>query len=691
MEELLFKEYKSKDGVYFAADEAEKCAATLLNRAQSFYRQLNSNSYLEKLRRMYEAYHGVYGASWTSNHQVNFTGEHGELVQVPVNHFRNLAQHILTMITSNRPIIEARAINTDYKSMAQTYVANAVLDYYMREKRLEDALKKAVEMSLIMGAGFVKLSWNATGGDIFDADPDTGEYNYNGELEFTNLSPLDVVVDGSKESWNNEWVLCRTFVNKFNLMAKYPELAERIQNLATKSDASISKLSIFSNDKTEDVPIYEFFHKPTEALPEGRYVLFCEADIILLDTKMPYRMLPVFRVAPGDILGTPYGYSPMFDIFPLQEVLNSLISTIATNQAAFGVQNIFVQRGADLSINNLEGSMNIIEGNIKPEPLNLTNTPKEIFEAVELIVQTMETISGVNSVARGNPEASLRSGNALALVQSMALQFVSGLQQSYVQLIEDVGTAVINILKDYATAPKVIQVVGKTNRPYFKEFTGDSISNISRVICDVGNPLSRTTSGRVQMADQLMQMGLIKNPQQYFQVMNTGRLDTMFEGDTTELMNIKAENEMMMEGEPPVAVMLDAHRTHIMEHKAVLNDPDLRRNPELVQLVLNHIQEHLEYLRGSDPALLALINEQPLPPMPGMESAMGGMMPPPGQESPEQGFGGPGSMTDAAAAEQQNTITGPGLEEQRMPSMPKVPASALPNPQIQDQAMGNVK
>ena len=52
----------------------------------------------------------------------------------------------------------------------------------------------------------------------------------------------------------------------------------------------------------------------------------------------------------------------------------------------------------------------------------------------------METLSGVNSVARGNPEASLQSGTALAMVQSQALQFMSGLQQSYIQLIEDVGT-----------------------------------------------------------------------------------------------------------------------------------------------------------------------------------------------------------------------------------------------------------
>ena len=138
---------------------------------------------------------------------------------------------------------------------------------------------------------------------------------------------------------------------------------------------------------------------------------------------------------------------------------------------------------------------------------------------------------------------------------------------------------------------------------------------INRVVVDVGNPLSRTIAGRVQMAEQMLQMNLIKTPQQYFQVMNSGRLDSMFEGEIDELMLVKSENERMMEGEDVLASALDAHRLHIMEHKSVLSDPDLRKDPVLIQNVMNHILEHVELLRNTDPDLLALIGEQPLPPL----------------------------------------------------------------------------
>jgi hypothetical protein len=64
-----------------------------------------------------------------------------------------------------------------------------------------------------------------------------------------------------------------------------------------------------------------------------------------------------------------------------------------------------------------------------------------------------------------------------------------------------------------------------------------------------------------------------------------------------------------------VAVLTDAHSLHIREHKAVLADPDLRMDAELVQRTLAHIQEHLDILSNPNVAnILTLLGEQPLGP-----------------------------------------------------------------------------
>jgi hypothetical protein len=241
---------------------------------------------------------------------------------------------MLTMVTATRPSFQARAINTDLKSQIQTNLANGLLEYYMREKRLESDLRKAVEYAIVMGSGYIKMEWNATSGEIYDTvpaeydvdengveiiDEETGEPKilreefpiYQGDVEFSVLSPFDVVFDTTKENGKHDWQLCRTFKNKYDIAAKYPEFRDQIVGLQTKSDIAKYRISLTPYDETVDVPVYEFFHRPTESLPKGRYVLYLDTDLVLIDTVLPYKRLPIFRIAPSDILGTPYGYTSM--------------------------------------------------------------------------------------------------------------------------------------------------------------------------------------------------------------------------------------------------------------------------------------------------------------------------------------------------------------------------------------------
>lgn len=667
-------DHQKADSVYFAADTGENLADNCLKKASSFYDTQAGNYYLDNIVKMWNFYHGVFNEGLeNASHEIGFGGQQGELAQLPVNHFRNIAEHILNMITANRPVMDPQSVNSDAKSLSQTYLASSILDYYMTEKKLEDYIQRATQWAIVMGSAYIRMEWNATAGGSFDADPDTGEVAQQGELEFTNLSPFDVVFDGTKEYWNNEWLIVRSYQNRYNLAAKYPEHKERIMSLPSKNQANTYRLSIFSNDDTDDVPVYEFFHKRTNALPDGRYAMFLSSDIVCLDLPLPYKEIPIYRIAPSEYIGTPYGYSPMFDIYPIQEALNSTYSTIMTNQSAFGVQNLFVERGSDIDINSLEGALNIITGNKPPIPLQMTSTPKEIFDFLQILVQSIETVSGINSVTRGNPEASLKSGTALALVQSMSIQFMSGLQRSYVKLIEEVGTSLITILKDFAKTPKTIAVVGNNNRYMMKEFTGDDVNSINRVSVKVGNPLAKTAAGRAQMAEQMLQMGLIKTPEHYFEVITTGEIKVMYESEIHELILIKSENELFLEGKGNVVIadLLDQHSKHIMEHRSVMSNPEVRHNPELRQFVQNHIQEHINFLRNVDPDLLQLIGQTPL------QNPNAGQVPgaPPG--TPPGPDGGPpppqGGPQPPAMEPSPGPQLPPGMDMPGLPSPAKPP------------------
>jgi len=231
----------------------------------------------------------------------------------------------------------------------------------------------------------------------------------------------------------------------------------------------------------------------------------------------------------------------------------------------------------------------------------------------------------------------------MALLAQQAIQFSSGVQLSRTLLQENVGTAIIELLQTFAVVPRVAMIVGKSKRSLMKQFKGSDLKGISRVICDTANPLTKTSAGRVEIANQLLSSeGMIKTPEQYINVLTTGNLEPLYEHEQSQINLMRAENEKLMEGGQVQAFLTDDHPMHILEHSCVLNSPEARENPQVVEAVQMHIQQHLDIAKGMDPLLAQSLKQQSLfqpPPMP-----MGPVGPPQGA--------GPGPVMD-----NQNPIT----------------------------------
>ncbi|NRA92514.1 MAG: hypothetical protein HRU26_07485, partial [Psychroserpens sp.] len=218
---------------------------------------------------------------------------------------------------------------------------------------------------------------------------------------------------------------------------------------------------------------------------------------------------------------------------------------------------------------------------------------------------------------------------------------------------------------------------GLNNATKIEEFKSEDLSEVSRVVVDVGNALMQTTAGRVQVAEQMLQMMPDKmTPEKYLMVMNTGNLDTLTDGIMDELDTVIGENESLVKGDPIIAIATDHHAMHIREHRDVLSDQKLRQDPELVDRTLAHIQEHIILLQNTDPNLLAIIGEQPLAPAGGagvapQDPSQGGQMP--------QGAGQ--QMQDMSQMNPQQPLPQPpeaaGVAEGIIPPQPTDPKEML--------------
>ena len=650
------------DDQYFATLPAEEIGNELLDRIDDYINEVETNGTFDRLFSSYNAYYNI-GDDGRHNASITKAGRKGELSKVKVNDFRNIIQHLLVMIISNRPALEARAVNSDYKSLTQARLANGVIEYYMREKKLERFLKGATELCLVLGEGYVHLEWDTQRGEQYGTT-ESGAVIYEGDIEFENYSPLDIIVDPFRKDSNHNWHIVKKTSNKYDVIAKYPEHEEDVLSSLDDQRHRLRLGPISLGKQTEDIPFYIFYHKKTDALPNGRMIYMLDNGTVVFDGPLPYKEVPLYRIAPSDFIETPCGYSPAFDLVGIQQGLNRLYSTVLTNHSTFGIQNIVTDKGSDISVSQLKGGLNLIQKNAGTEikPLNLTETPAEIFKFTQMLEQKAETISAVNSVIRGNPEASLKSGAALALVASTSLTFNSGLQQSYAQLLEDVGTAMVNILKEFATVPRVAAIVGKHNESSLKEFSGEDLSNINRVVVSSGNALSKTTAGKVEIANNLLQNNMFTTAEEYLNVLTTGNLEPLYEAKQSEILLMRKENEALREGKEVRTLSLDDHALHIREHKTILSDLSVRENEEVVRVVLDHIRQHIELLKTVDPVELAMTGQQPI------QQQQDQMMAQANQEKP-----GPDAKPSLSAMGVEGGQPMPEQVEERMPEMPTNP------------------
>jgi hypothetical protein len=90
----------------------------------------------------------------------------------------------------------------------------------------------------------------------------------------------------------------------------------------------------------------------------------------------------------------------------------------------------------------------------------------------------------------------------------------------------------------------------------------------------------------------MLQNNLIRTPQEYLMVRNTGQLEPLFKADQAQLNLITQENEALLKGEQVPVLATDEHGWHIPEHLALVASPAVRVNSAMVGAILAHVQQH---------------------------------------------------------------------------------------------------
>ncbi len=705
---------------YWAAVRADKLPDTIRARALLFRRQYNER--LAELHRASErCYYGFSpNGDWATSSAVAYGGEDGEQVRLHVNHYRSIVRGVHTTVMRARPSFESRAVSTDTAALAEAQLTTAIVESYWTDKGIEAKQADAALMSLVLSEGWTALRWNPFTGrrigssqrPVFDdsgkprtqlveqqverapgvletvqtEQPVTEQWpEREGDVEVHAFAPIEVVRDLDDSERALTWVILPYRESVWELVARYPQHRARLldqRRTGQRWPRSAWCQTEWQPIKDGDdfITVWWLYHMPTSAMPEGRQAIVA-GDLVLFDGPMRGEEIPVYGCIPELQFGSGSGYSSMWDLLALCTAYNAIMDVMLSSHDALGMQNVIAPKNTSVQASLISRGLQLIKydpkpdlpGGGKPEPLQLLAISGDSYKLLELLQRLEETLSGLNAVARGDAPANLKSGNALALVQSMAVSYNSHVQAEVVRHNERVATGVVKIMQRYAsdTTPRLVEIAGKTQRVALREWTADSIKRVSRVKVEISSPVLQQESGRMQVAQDLLKANRLTTPQEYLEVLTTGRLEPMYESTLSRVRHIRTENELLQADKPVTVGKYDDHGPHVWEHLGLLDSPEARSNDALVRAVAAHIDEHVQIWLTMPPPIGLLTRQTVMPP--GLPAPMPGG--PPGPTPPHDGpppAGGPDGPKEPPAPKAQP------LGQEGGPNMPSLPRPAQP-------------
>jgi hypothetical protein len=687
--------------VYWAKQDGQQLVQTLKDKERKYFQAAQRRGLQQMWAIAWAQYYGTDPArpGDMATQTLARVGPEGEFTRFRINEVRSFIKQGNVIALGERPAFQCMVVNSDHDALASAEIADSIVEYLYKKALGEDKERQMLETEGVFGAGFAHLRWDFEGGDdvevmepviddqgqpilLDDGSPATMPIQRKSGAPYVDvMSPWDVALDPN--SREIKWNIVRERASKWEVAATYPEQSEQILATAELDEWTVERLFGYGYDEDDgddECIVKHFYHGRCRALPEGRYFGTC-GDAILWDLPCPVpEGTPLIELCGGKFIGSAFGYADSWDLISIQEMIDQLCSDTASNLSTFGRQILVYEKGSELDTDMIAlglRSLAITPGTEPPVAINYASMPESVKWFIEYLHSRHQSISGLNSVARGDPASNIKSGQMAALFHSIAIEFQSARQAALDGARERMANLMLDMVRSFADAPFLIEVSGNSERPYLREFTKQNVAGVRKVRVETANPMMRSQAGRFEMFNALKDIEPDKRDA-VIRGLTAGDWSGYTENSRSSDLRIQWENEQLSQGvEVPVGAG-DHPFKHCPEHwslfEKLASTPDA--DPALLDCVLHHIINHLMAWQSIDPRLATVLNIPLPPPIPGSPTAglamIGAMPQPPGPGAPVP----PGAQPGPAGPSPDGKAPA-----QRDPSGVKLPDSSQPPPE----------
>lgn len=658
--------------IYWATEDQKQVLQELNDQRTTWGSSKSGSSifstYIAAYQRNYMAYYApIFNAeSWES--AISSTGEDSEFVQMKVAKSRTQIRQHFSLLTRTRLNFEAIVDISDAQPQVTAKLARQITTHVRESQNLEQKRQRAAEWADVFGMSFVFTLFREDKGSEYLSADDKNPSIMTGEVNVNVLTAKDVFWDWSIDDWTEvSHATARIKRNRWDLIAEI----ESKQNIDEKSKQQIIA-KVLSCDETESnrgewqtlgysainsnkdfIYVYYWFHKPCPSIPKGRMMSFLANDCVMTDGDNLYGGIPIEPVIFEPISDTTLGYPLFSSLLPAQEMLDHIYSAMATNASQNAVGAMYNPIGSGVTVSDLQGMKFInyqprdATGGGKPDPVIWPQMSGDHMGFQDRLIAAMDEMAMLNQTLRGQAAANVTSGAMAATLSANALEFFASPQQALDRAFENSMNFAFIAYKSISRVENIINISGESSIGFAKEFQSQEIQKLKRVKLKTSNPLLTQISGRLQIADSMIQQGILSDPMKIFQLLEGAPIDTLFKASWTEQISVQQEIDMLFEGGAVFPLQTDNHPLYIAAYKEILSSPQIRMKSQLTASIVTLIMTRVQMEQQLDPYVKAILRGTPLP-----------------EASPMQQPPGDGNMASVANQSLQPEQTAPAKPSQ---------------------------
>ncbi len=544
------------------------------------------------------------------------------------NHISGILEHRIAKLCSIKPKIMVVPASADSTDLASARTCQSICDALWHKDKLSKVITRATTWSEACGTAFYKITWNKQGGDLLELS--SGEKASIGEVKIDAISPFEIYPQSlsCEELEDNASIIHARAVDISKIKDMYGIDVEgenlpqfTIKQPIDKYSANLTNADVYSfsniDKKASSALVIEKYILPNSVDTDGRLIIVC-GDYLVYDGKLPYingvngkRGYPFVKQVSFNLAGSFYGTSVVERLIPLQKDYNALKNRKIEflNRISMGV--VLAEDGAvdieSLEDEGLEPGKIIVyrQGSTPPTFMPSHSVPLDFQEEEIRLQSEFSSISGVSDLlSRFDFNVSNISGTALQIILEQENSKLAITTDSINQAVCDIATQILRLYKQFATLPRVMNIVGDKGGVDSMCFSSADITTQDVIIDTQSETISSPAQQRSTIFE-ILNSGLLQEDdgklnratrQKLIEMLGLGIYD--MSGDITALQVKQAQKENLIfeKGKEVKVKEIDDHELHIHEHTCyLLSNESASSNDKIYNKVLEHIREHKKF------------------------------------------------------------------------------------------------